>query len=87
MATNVRLRAAPVHPVASCTSAHNSGDLVIEAGRVGVCVETNAATEPNTLIQHGVVYLPVPGSLIATAPTSSPVTSRGSQRRFCSSVP
>ena len=30
---------------------------------------------------------PVPGSLIAMAPTSSPVTIAGSQRRFCSSVP
>ena len=30
---------------------------------------------------------PVPGSLMAIAPMSSPVTSFGNHRRFCSSVP
>ncbi len=30
---------------------------------------------------------PVPGSVIAIAPTSSPDASRGNQRCFCSSVP
>ena len=30
---------------------------------------------------------PVPGSVIAIAPTSSPLARRGSQFRFCSSVP
>ena len=30
---------------------------------------------------------PAPGSVIAIAPTSSPVAMRGSQRCFCSSVP
>jgi predicted RecA/RadA family phage recombinase len=63
LAENIRFRVGPVHPVASCTSAHNAGDLVMEGGKAGVAVETNAATEPNTLITHGVVYLPVPGSL------------------------
>jgi hypothetical protein len=37
----------------------------MEGGKFGVAVETNAANEPNTLITHGVVYLPVPGSLSA----------------------
>lgn len=31
--------------------------------------------------------LPAPGSVIAIAEISSPLTSPGSQRRFCSSVP
>jgi hypothetical protein len=65
VATNTKYRVAPTYPVASCTSAHNAGDLVYEGGRYGVCVETNAASGPNTLITHGIVKLVVPSSLSA----------------------
>jgi predicted RecA/RadA family phage recombinase len=65
VATNSKVTTAPRWPVAACTSAHNAGDLVYEAGKLGVAVETNAAGGPNTLLTHGVFKLVVPGSLSA----------------------
>ena len=62
MAINVRKRIAPALDVPVTAGGHTSGELCQELGKIGVAVLTNTTGNPNVLIEHGVVTLPVSGS-------------------------